>query len=297
MQCGRLILRLAPLLMLVLAGSPIPRDPETREPLYQARTLEQWKGDLLNGSLSPEVRERAAEALGHFGAAAVPALVQALEDPDPEARSGTVEAPGRMNLAAQEAIPELAHALRNATEAQEAARLAFSLAQFGAQAVPVLIEILKDTNTQPVGRGAVAFFLSQIRPVEKNVVEAMGRALGDPHEWVRFSACRGLTALGPDAKHTLLHLVLALSSDTEPTVRGCAAEALGAIGPEAKEAVPALRRAMFDQRIRESAIQALGEIGPAAKDAILELRRIRDRDPIDWIRGYAEEALRKIEGR
>jgi HEAT repeat protein len=70
----------------------------------------------------PEVRRRAALALAHFGAEAVPTLVQALADQDGSVRAAASRALGEIGPAASDALPALVNAVDDPSAAvQEAA--------------------------------------------------------------------------------------------------------------------------------------------------------------------------------
>ncbi len=92
-------------------------------------------------------QEAAADALGRIGAAAVPALVKVLDDPDPAIREKAVGVLGRMGA---EAAP----------------------------AVPKLTLLLNDPH--PAVRRATARTLGQIGPAAKEAVPELMRALLEP---------------------------------------------------------------------------------------------------------------------
>jgi HEAT repeat protein len=75
---------------------------------YHGRTMAEWENDLTESVT--EVRRRAARALAHFGARAVPTLVQALEDREPSVRSAAIRALGRIGPEARDALPALVRA-------------------------------------------------------------------------------------------------------------------------------------------------------------------------------------------
>jgi HEAT repeat protein len=85
--------------------------------------MAQWENDL--GEPSPEVRRRAALALAHFRAEAVPALVQALDDEDFSVRAAATRALGEIGPEARDALPALLNALNDENAAvREAAKRA-----------------------------------------------------------------------------------------------------------------------------------------------------------------------------
>jgi HEAT repeat protein len=92
-------------------------------------------------------QEVAADALGRIGAAAVPALVQALQSPDANVRLKAVEVLGRMGAEATDAVPQL-------------------------------IKLLDDPD--PAVRKAAARTLGLVGPAAKDAVPALIRALLQP---------------------------------------------------------------------------------------------------------------------
>src|SRR5437867_5222939 len=99
-----------------------------------------------SGSAAAEERWTAATLLGQIGPearAAVPALIEALKDPDPHVRSVAVSALSEVDPKARDAIPALVELLKT----DEPMRAIQALARFGPEAreaVPVLTGLLKD---------------------------------------------------------------------------------------------------------------------------------------------------------
>lgn len=92
------------LVWLLLCAPPVLAQLE-----YHGRAMAQWEGDLSQPV--PEVRRRAALALAHFGADAVPVLVQALDDEDFSVRAAASRALGEIGPAASAALPALVNAM------------------------------------------------------------------------------------------------------------------------------------------------------------------------------------------
>lgn len=81
---------------------------ESKEPVSAGRGLSEWIADLKG--LAPQTRNAAAyeiAGLGPAAAAAVPALIEALDDPDPVVRFPVTVALGEIGPAAKAAIPRL----------------------------------------------------------------------------------------------------------------------------------------------------------------------------------------------
>jgi HEAT repeat protein len=82
--------------------------PAASDPVTDGRRLSEWIVDLK--AASPQVRNAAAyeiSGLGPAGAPAVPALIEALDDPIPSVRFPVTVALGEIGPAAAEAVPRL----------------------------------------------------------------------------------------------------------------------------------------------------------------------------------------------
>ncbi len=113
-------------------GTSRPRATELPKP--PILPIEQW-----------DLEKTAIDSLGRIGAAAVPALVQSLQQPNPETRLQAANVLGRIGPDAQAAVPELVRALRDPNlEVRKAATRA--LGQIGPaaeEAVAPLLEIIE----------------------------------------------------------------------------------------------------------------------------------------------------------
>jgi hypothetical protein len=98
-------------------------------------------------------QEAAAEALGRIGVAAVPALVESLQDPDAAARLKAVEVLGRMGADAKDAVPQLVRLLDDPdlNVRKAAARTLGRIGPAAQQAVPALMKsLLEPTSPSPL---------------------------------------------------------------------------------------------------------------------------------------------------
>jgi HEAT repeat protein len=187
---------------------------------------------LAEGSAS--IRTHVASSLGDIGpgaADAVGALAQALEDRDEGVRRESAEALGKIGHAAKSAVPTLLNALGD-EKASVTMHAAWALGRIGGEAVPQLIETLKDARRQY----AVVVILGDIGPAAEPAVAQLAALLSEPK-------------LGPDLGREILL-------------------ALAHIGPAAREAVPALLKILDDEesQLRASAAWALAKIG--AREAV-----------------------------
>jgi HEAT repeat protein len=80
-----------------------------KEPVSDGKTLSEWVADLNNGT-APQTRNAAAyeiSGMGPAAAPAVPALIKALDDPEPTVRFPVLVALGEIGPPAKAAVPKL----------------------------------------------------------------------------------------------------------------------------------------------------------------------------------------------
>ena len=102
------ILGLLATLVLVLTSSAWAQGATAKEPVADGRTLSQWVEDLK--AIAPQTRNAAAyeiSGLGPAAAPAVPALIEALDDPEASVRFPVTVALGEIGPAAKAAVPKL----------------------------------------------------------------------------------------------------------------------------------------------------------------------------------------------
>jgi HEAT repeat protein len=112
---------------------------------------------------------------------------------------------------------------------------------------------------------------------------------------MRRSAVLALGRIGPDALPALPALLRALGDD-RVTVREAAATTIGLLGQEAAaEGVPALITALNDAepRVRRNALESLSDFGEASRAAAPEARRLLD-DPDERVREAARRMLAAV---
>ena len=172
-------------------------------------------------------------------------------------------------------LPTLLAALLGNDEAV-CLRAAYALAAMGAEAVPALVEVLRE---EAPARRRLNAGRSQANP-----------AGGNPSD---LYAVHALSAVGSPAVAALQ----AALGDGEWSVRAAAADSLGNIGTRARAAVPALLRALADDSmwVRRNALEALGTIGSAGGGVLSGLRAaLQDEEHV--VRRNAAIALSKIAG-
>lgn len=236
-------------------------------------------GQFIQDSNDWLVRSWAADALGEIGHPdAVPHLIRALQDEDSSVRRNAADALGKIGH--PDTVPNLLQALQDADSGVRQ-NAADALGKVGIDAVPALIQALQDENffvrlyaADALGKvgapEAVPTLIQVLRNADfdrgGNVVEA----------WNNIDTREALTYE---------------FTDSDNSVRGCAAEALGMIN--APEAAPALLEALQDENffVRVGAAGALGRIGTL--EAVPALTQTL-REPNFFVRSEAAQALGKI---
>ena len=132
---------------------------------FLVNALNRLPGVRLNYYPAVDRRSTAARDLGNFGpaaAAAVPALIQAVQGPQTELHEPAVQSLGKIHCAPDEVIPLLISCLTNDDLNEDAA---VALGIFGSrakEAFPKLLPLLH--NGDPHVRGAARYALGQIDP-------------------------------------------------------------------------------------------------------------------------------------
>jgi HEAT repeat protein len=222
--------------------------------------------------MSQGCSDRAESALLRLGATAVPALIDALDNPERAHAAHVVLAqmpavsvtplvekvraggPGLdvavvtlsgMRAKAAPAIP----ALRDAWRAGRIAEFRFiaTLTWIGTpETLPDLAEAVNSPDSRV--RDAAVRAIPDVAPQSERATTALTAALRDSEVTIRARACEGLGRMSQQARQAVPALVAALD-DPEPSVRFAAAGALGGFGPSAHAAIPALQAAAREGRV------------------------------------------------
>lgn len=206
------------------------------------------------GSRRPWRRATAAFVLGDMASAsAIPALLEALDDPSREVRAAAARSLGR--LGAVGAVEPLVHALAAKTIPRSVAGQA--LLDLGQPALPGLRDLLESGDAST--RAIAAELLGLIGGAAEG--PSLLRALTDASAEVRAKAGRALGRVGAAAAAAALREAL---EDRVPFVRVAAARSLGDLGD--RGAVPQLLELARSNRfeVAQAAAQALLAIDPAA---------------------------------
>jgi HEAT repeat protein len=247
-------------------------EKKSKTPQLEVKTVDEWI-QILKTSKDNRERQKAANALGTFGAkakSAIPVLIDALKKREPFVPDQAATALVRIG---KDSIPALKETLK-ANEDRARERAAWTLAKFprddllANELTEPLIDLLKNDKDTEVRRGA-ARALGQMRAESKTVVPFLAAGLKDKES--NLDCVYALAEYGKEAKPAVPEL-LAIFNDKEKDgfLRENVARTLAAIGADAKEAVPSLVAALKDpeKHVRLSAESALKKIDPeAAKKA------------------------------
>lgn len=193
----------------------------------------------------PDVREASAYAVGMIrcdAAASVSVLVELLRDADEDVRRQAAWALWKFGPDASEGAPALVNALEDESDQVriESAAALCSLGGDPREALPILLEAMS-SSAHPLRTRAI-LALGEIGPGYPEVVSGLSMGLEDPAPVLRVIAAQLLAKMGPDAAEAVPMLIKAVEEDESLVVRGWAARALGTIGQNASPAIPALER-------------------------------------------------------
>lgn len=185
-----------------------------------------------------------------------------------------------------EVPPELAKAVKS-EDPDARIKAIMGLSKLGVEAIPLLVEALKDEEATVAQAAAYSFRVIKLEPAAR--LNALQPFLMDKNDAVRAGVAGGLALAGPDAI-TPLHILV---RDTSPAVRKQAVLSLQAIVQRATTAQERVALAMADYvkdeepAVRLAAVQALPRCGP--KSVPLLLGALADKDT--KVRAYAASAL------
>lgn len=232
----------------------------------------------LTGETDPALVTIAAFALARVAAGesenwtpVLPKLIPLLSDKRTQIRSDASAALAEIGAAAVPALSDAVKAYEKSPDSAVRASAALQLiGPAAAPAVPALSAALQARQERVVITAADA--LGAIGPPAKPAVGELRKLLASKIGPVRSHAAGALGGLGPDAAEAVAELTKAVT-DTDPDVRRKSVEALGAIGPAAGSAASALVKALDDSMgtVTLHAAAALGHLGPAAVPELIPL--------------------------
>jgi HEAT repeat protein len=199
-------------------------------------------------------------------------IARLLKDDDERVRRGAIDFLEVLGEQAEPALPAITEALRdpNAFVRWTAARTLRNVPakKVGYNAVRALAFLLMDPDAD-VSKAA-AITLETLGPGAQDAVPELGHMIAnaDPanRAWDpdnRLHAMRALAAIGPKLSAAAIPQLIAALADQDARIRRQAAESLGMYGPAARAALPALWQAMRDDD---------GDVRLNASEAILNIK-------------------------
>ncbi len=213
---------------------------------------------------NPAVRLRALHTLAEYGEAAVPALVELLEED--RAAYWACLVLNQIGPDAKTAVPALAE--RVSDERAEVRREAIlALAEIGEAAAPAADEIAAALEDD-TDRLAATYALGRIGRIPTEAEARIRKNAGSPEPLLRAISIWALARAYPEdrplQRRATEGLVALLESD-DPQTRAAAANALGALEPDPEMAAPILEEALddADEATVRDILDALAGMGPA----------------------------------
>jgi HEAT repeat protein len=283
------------------AKACIPEIERNERGLSAARALKSW---------FPQVRAAAADELTRmagYARRAVPHLVEALDDPDPNVRLRVFVALRHIGKDARSAVPKLVRIIKDDKATVDDRYLAAT--DLGAfyptpeqvdEVVPILLRWLAQEDCIEL-QTAAAMALGAFGRREKRAVPALIRALDHPRSSVHVAAAASLAILGKEPEIAVPAIMAFLKKHKgDPAyaearssvilfLADFGAPALGMILDTAKDKDEFLV-------VRRGAIRALGNMGTAAREVAPVLRDMMKREGERRLSREIEDVLPKIEG-
>lgn len=217
--------------------------------------------DLIRAMHDPEpqVKVDTASALGETGAPAVLPLIPLLKNPDPSVRHLTAYALGQIGQPALAAVPALVQCVGEKNEAIRSSSL-YSLSRIGAIAGPAVLKLVKENRGE-----------------------------------TRRNAAKALVAVHPRG-HLTLPVLVEMASDSDPASRAVAIESLMSLRITHTNAMAVYIAGLTDVNptVRVNAAKALEQAAHKSSHATTTLAALKENDPDEAVRIAAGAALDRI---
>ncbi len=282
--------------ILCLGGSCPEPDPAALLCLSAGLALEALSGDAPEtaAALGTAVRDKdefvaeaAAVASGSARAAdeALASLVKALKDRRPGVRAAAVAGLAELGVKARAALPGLAEALAQRTEAPDTREaIVRAMAVIGGpEAVRTLVARVEDPGEDAQVRGEAVRALGEIGPDAAAAIPSLTAQA----ERGSVTAAAALRKVGADAASPILVRMVG-DRALDYSTRALCANEIRELGPAAAAAIPALVDALHDTgrgiegvqkaELRRAAASALAKLGPEGVDALTVALRDPQRD-------------------
>lgn len=232
-------------LLLLLAAPTVAQPP--KELKYRGKTVKHWLESLKRDKKAD--RDTALAGLLALGekakAAAVPILVEMLEDRSDEFRAFAAYALGQLGSSAKGAVPALIAALKD-DEPKVRGEVIRALGDIGpeaAKAVPALIALFGKDNFQDY---YLIWTFGKIGPAASTTLRTLNKAYDnidatDNSKFSKLDVIKVMGQLGPKAAPILMDI---FEKSNDEHIDVFVAVALSEMGPQAAEIVPRLARAL-----------------------------------------------------
>jgi HEAT repeat protein len=253
----------------------------------------------------PELARCAARTLLALGPQVVTHIEKLVKHPDPEVRRMSSLAVTKYWPESKAALPFLIAALKDKepTVRRMVVLTLRDISRHTKEVVPALVEALHDEETE-VFRYAI-YSLVEMGPAGVDAAKDSVPFLlqrfknRDNDIELRRWAAYGLAKLAPSEPALMAALIEALQGKEGPLIQFYAVDALLELGASGKSAVPALVDLLKARNVlpgtRYNTILALGKMGPVAKEAVSALKELLNDDDAQ-IRSAVAKALQTIEG-
>jgi hypothetical protein len=222
-----------------------PAEPRTEKPAeqakpagdatYKGKSAAEWSVQLRDKDGGKRAEATVAlRALGPKAKDAVPDLIRALKDKEPDVRAGAALALGK--IGDSEAVSEIAALLQDkmGNVKIDAARALALFKTDAAPALPQLLKVLKQ-DKEPA-RAAVIDVIREIGPVARGAVPVLIEFVQGKDAVLARAALGALASIGPDAKEAVPAITEA-TKNKDPVTAGSAGFALWKIDPDTAESL------------------------------------------------------------
>ncbi len=262
----------------------------------------------LSKDPSADVQAAAARALGAFGPdaeTAVDELKAALLSKHQGLRTAAAETLKELKDRAESALPEVLAALqkykgKNAEPLDRIymVQIAARIPDKAIATVPVLSEIVADTNDEPKVRKAAAEGLGRLGAAAGSASANLEKVFRDKKASVplRRAALQAFHAVGAGTK-TAWPVLKEMLQEPDASLRLNAVRVAGPLGKDVPAVVAELTTLCVkdaDVEVRVAAVQELGRLGSVASEAVPVLKRLSS-EGRPAVREAAKEALKQIQ--
>jgi HEAT repeat protein len=231
---------------------------------------------LLKPEYNVTLRLSAAEALleAHRRSKEVlPVLIEIVKSPDRTSRQRSLEIMARLGSDAKAALPDLMGLIKSGPQSND---VDDAFVQIGPDAVPPLIEVLRENNSTAYSAAAI---LGQMGP---EAGPTLIKLLDDSDAQIRSKALSVLGQNGPSAPGGLAAIVSVARDEKEARQHLLAVNGLSWAGPGAKAAVPVFLELVSqkDSSCKRAALDALFRFRLDADKVLPALNElVKDKDP------------------